>query len=220
MTRVRIAVAVGLWVAAAGYAQQKAIEPDLGKVATGEGWKVFNRTATTAEEAGRKVARLDEKPGDGIAWLEGAEFGNGVIEVELKGRNVMQRSFLGVAFRVVDEKTYDAVYFRPFNFKNTDAARRNHAVQYISHPTYTWQKLRTERPETYEKPVNPAPDPDGYFRVRVEVARPKVRVFVDDAKEPCLTVDELSERTGGKVGLWVGNGSDGAFTKLRITPAK
>ena len=52
--------------------------------------------------------------------------------------------------------TYDAIYFRPFNFRTSDPARRLRAVQYISHPTYTWNKLRAERPGVYEKPVNPA----------------------------------------------------------------
>jgi hypothetical protein len=58
----------------------------------------------------------------------------------------LQQSFVGVAFHGVDGTTYDAIYFRPFNFKTDDPVRRIHAVQYISHPDNPWQKLRDGQP--------------------------------------------------------------------------
>jgi len=116
----------------------------------------------------------------------------------------------------VDGTTYDAIYFRPFNFKAEDPARRKRAVQYISHPTYTWQKLRAEHPGEYEQPVSPVPDPNAWCHVRVIVAAPKVSVFVDQAKEPSLVVNQLSDRHTGRVGLWVGNNSGGDFANLKI----
>jgi hypothetical protein len=64
-----------------------------------------------------------------------------------------------------------------------------------------------------------APDPNGWFRARVVVASPRVSVFVGDAKEPCLVVDQLSTRGKGLVGLWVGNTSGGDFANLKIVPA-
>jgi len=45
-----------------------------------------------------------------------------------------------------------------------------------------------------------------------------VSVFVGDAKEPSLVIDQLNDRTKGLVGLWVGNTSDGDFANLKITP--
>ena len=128
-------------------------------------------------------------------------------------------SFVGVAFHGVDGTTYDAIYFRPFNFKTEDAGRRSHGVQYVSHPIYQWQKLRTEQPGKYEQAVNPVPDPNAWFHARVVVASPKVSVFVADAKEPSLVVDQLSNRKNGLVGLWVGNGSGGDFANLKVVPA-
>src|ERR1051325_780749 len=97
-----------------------------------------------------------------------------------------------------------------------DSARHAHAVQYVSHPTYPWQKLRAEHPGEYEKSVTPAPDPSGWFHVRIVVASPKVSVFVADATEPSWVVSQLSNRHKGRGGLWVGNGSDGDFANLRI----
>src|SRR5437588_839179 len=50
------------------------------------------------------------------------------------------------------------------------------------------------------------------------VASPKVSVFVADAKQPSRVVSQLSDRHKGRVGLWVGNGSDGDFANLILTP--
>ena len=213
------ACVVEISVASRVLAQKKAIEPDLAALAEGKGLKVFNRSLSVLNDGARKGARLSESPGDGVAYLEGIEFTNGVIEIDIRGKDVQQQSFVGVAFHGLDEKTYDAVYFRPFNFRTEDQARRIRAVQYIAHPTYTWQKLRTEQPGKYEKPVNPAPDPNGWFHARIVVASPKVSVFVNDAKEPSLVVDQLSDRKKGLVGLWVGNASGGDFASFKIVPA-
>jgi hypothetical protein len=81
---------------------------------------------------------------------------------------------------------------------------------------YTWNKLRQEHPQKYENTVNPVPDPGSFFHAKIVVEKPKISVFVNDAKEPALIVNELSDRTGGWVGLWVGNYSDGTFANLKI----
>jgi len=188
--------------------QQRTIEP--------KDFVVFNRGVSSLGGGTTQGFRLDERPGDGVAYLRGIELGNGTIEFDVKGKDVQGQSFVGVAFHGVDGTTYEAIYFRPFNFRAEDPVRRGHAVQYISHPTYTWQKLRAERPGIFEQPVNPAPDPNAWFHVRVVVASPKVSVFVGDAKEPCLVVTRLSDRTNGLVGLWVGNNSGGDFADLKI----
>ncbi|MDH5196987.1 MAG: hypothetical protein OEY20_07025, partial [Gemmatimonadota bacterium] len=188
-----------------------------GQVTEGAQWRVVNRVATVLAEDGKPVARLSEALLSGFARLEGVEFDQGVIEFAVRGKNVPQRSFVGVAFHGVDDETYDAVYFRPFNFMSGDSTRRSHGVQYVAHPTFTWQKLRTEHPGEYEQPVDPAPDPDGWFHARVVVEDGTVSVFVNEATAPSLVVGQLSDRAGGWVGLWVGSGSGGDFADLRIT---
>ncbi|HRF46801.1 MAG TPA: hypothetical protein PLC98_04175 [Anaerolineales bacterium] len=51
---------------------------------------------------------------------------------DIKGRSALgqsdppQSNFLGVAFRLVDDQTHDAVYFRPFNFRAEDPDRKSH----------------------------------------------------------------------------------------------
>jgi hypothetical protein len=211
-----LACAAGLYTTSSVLGQKKAVEPDLAAL-VGKGLKIFNRSLSAIND--KKGVRLSESPGDGVAYLEGVEFTDGAIEIDIKGKDVQQQSFVGVVFHGLDEKTYDGVYFRPFNFKTEDQARRIRAVQYISHPTYTWQKLRTEQPGKYEKPVSSVPDPNDWFHARIVVASPKVSVFVNDAKEPCLVVDQLSDRKKGLVGLWVGNTSGGDFANFKIVPA-
>jgi len=207
MSRAALAV---LFAASSLAAQQRAVAP--------KDVQVFNRSASSLSDGTRKGLRLSSSPGDGVAYLRGTEFGNGTIEVDIRGKDVQGQSFVGIAFHGVDSTTYDAIYFRPFNFRTPDSTRHSHAVQYISHPTYTWQKLRAERPGSFEQPVSPAPDPNAWFHVRVVVASPKVSVFVGDAKQPSLVVDQLNDRTKGLVGLWVGNSSGGDFADLKIIP--
>ena len=199
--------------------QGGAIQPDLAQLAVDNRLRSFNRTATRLTDAARIGVRLSEAPGDGVAYLEGIEFANGTMELDVRGKDVQQQSFLGVAFHGVDGVTYDAVYFRPFNFRAEDPDRRKRAIQYISHPDYPWQKLRAEHPGKYEQAVTPVPDPDGWFRVRIVVASPKVSVFVDGANEPSLIVSQLTARGKGLIGLWAGNYSGGDFAKFKLIPA-
>jgi len=213
------ACAVGLSTASRVVGQKKTIEVDLAELAEGKGLKVFSRSISRLNDGARKGVRLSENPAYGVAYLEAIEFANGTIECDVRGKDVQQQSFVGVAFHGVDGTTHDAIFFRPFNFRAEDPARRSHAVQYISHPTYTWNKLRSEHPGKYEQAVHPAPDPNGWFHVRVVVASPNVSVFVDDAKEPSLVVSQLSDRKKGLVGLWVGNNSGGDFANFKIVPS-
>src|ERR687897_3869671 len=197
-------------------AQKKPMEADLASLADGKGLNASKRTISRLTDGARTGVRLSEAEGEGPAYLPGIEFANGTIDLDIKGKDVQGASFVGVAFHGVDGTTYDAIYFRPFNFKTEDQARVLRAVQYISHPAHPWQKLRADHPGRYEKPVEPVPDPNAWFHARVVVASPKVSVFVGDAKEPCLTVNQLSDRKKGLVGIWVGNNSGGDFAKFKI----
>ena len=184
-------------------------------------WQIAGRTTSVVDTNGKRALKLEFAPIMGLVWLKGYDFGNGVIEADMLGQSQPpQSSFVGVAFRVVDAQTYDVVYFRPFNFRASDSTRHSHAVQYVSHPSWQWQRLRSEHPGQYEAPVVPEPDGDRWFHVRVVIERPKVSVFVNDAKTPVLVVNELSDRTRGSIGIWVGDGSGGHFANLRVTRSR
>jgi hypothetical protein len=175
---------------------------------------------TELVDGDRRGARIGVQAGEGAAWIPGVELATGTIEVELRGKDVLQQSFLGIAFGGSTDSTYEAVYLRPFNFRAADPVRRVHAVQYVSEPLYHWDRLRAERPELFENPVDPAPDPNGWVPLRLVVEPTRVQIFVGEGAEPDLVVDRLRPTGGRRVGLWVGNVSDGDFAKLRITPSR
>ena len=193
------------------FAQQKTVTPDLSKVADSKIWTTANRTFNFKDGA----IFMDAKEGDGLAHLNDFTFENGTIELDIKGRDEQGRSFVGVAFHGLNDSTYDAVYFRAFNFKNPE--RSNHSVQYISEPVYTWSKLRNEHPNQYENTVKPVPSPNDWFHATIVVEFPSVKVYVNNSTEPSLAVNQLSTRKKGWLALWVGNGSDGYFKNLKIT---
>jgi hypothetical protein len=199
--------------------QKKTIAPNLGDLVDEKRLKLFNRDVIRLVDGARHGVRLSEASGETVAFLPGIDFATGTIEFDVRGKDLAQRSFVGVAFHGVDAASYDAIYFRPFNFRATDPASRSHAVQYHSLPDFTWQKLRTDQPGKYEQAVHPVPDPNAWFRARVVVANLKTSVFVNDAKDPCLVVSPLNDRKKGLVGLWVGNNSGGDFANFIITPA-
>ena len=182
-------------------------------------WQVINRTATVFTEINRKGISLNEVADDGLMILKGSNFSNGVIELDIKGSSKMQQSFVGIAFHSKDLKTYDGIYFRPFNFKSDDPIRRTHAVQYISLPGYDWEKLRTEFPGKYENKIDPAPGPDEWFHAKIAVNGKHVSVFVNNQQQACLEIDKLNSNTNGGIGLWLGNNSAGSFANLHIMPA-
>lgn len=153
----------------------------------------------------------------GTVWLKDTEFSSGTIEIDLRGKDVFQQSFIGIAFHGTDTTVTDIIYFRPFNFRAEDPVRRIHAVQYVSAPEFSWHKLRTEKNGVYEKAVNPAPAATDWFRARIVVDDKTINVFVNDATTPSLTVNKLNDRKTGMMGLW-NEGLPGDFANLSIRP--
>jgi hypothetical protein len=197
--------------------QTKMVEYDLYEQANNKKLKVFNREVNSFSEGDRKGIRFSSREGDGVALLEGLTFSEGTIELDIRGKDVLQQSFVGVGFHAIDGETLDVIYFRPFNFQSADPVRKIHAVQYVSHPAYPWDRLRKEHNGQYEKAITPPPKADEWFHVKIILKYPMVMVYVNNNTEPSLTVTQLSNRKTGQLGLWVGNNSDGDFSNLKVT---
>ncbi len=90
-------------------------------------------------------------------------------------------------------------------------------MQYIALPKYDWHKLRDSFPGQYEKPVDPAPDPNDWLHVKVLVRAGQGSVFANGKRTPELVVRELVRLSGKRIGFWVGNGSDGDWKDLKLT---
>jgi hypothetical protein len=55
--------------------------------------------------------------------------------------------------------------------------------------------------------------------MRVVVEGTTARLFVHDAPQPTLVVSDLKLGAGqGGVALWIGAGTEGFFSNLRVTP--
>lgn len=152
----------------------------------------------------------------GLIWLTGITFSEGTIEIDLKGNHEMQQTFPGVIFHGVDSSTFDGVYFRPFNFQAEDPVRKIHAVQYISHPQFTWSWLRENKNGQYEKAVTPAPGPNDWFHAKIVVKGKTITVYVNNSDTPSLTVEKLNDRTTGMIGLMCDGVKPGDFANLVI----
>ena len=193
------------------FAQKNEFIPDLTNCNDTTDWIVFNRAVNF--DSG---VHLNSMSGDGFLRLKNYEFRNGRIELDVRGKDQQGRSFVGLAFHGTDDETYDAIYFRPFNFKSPD--RNGNSVQYISHPEFTWSKLREEFPRKYENTIIPVPDPNDWFHVTIHIQKPIVEVFINNSKISSLRIEQLSLQESGWIGFWVGNNSEGYFRNLKIIP--
>jgi hypothetical protein len=194
---------------------QSIFRPDLKNAICGNNWKGKFVSAENTKEDSSEAIMISKTDGGQIVWIDNFTFTNGTIEFDAMGKSgPPQSNFVGVAFRVVDQNIYDAIYFRPFNFRSPNPVNKSHAVQYISQPDWTWQRLRSEYTGKYENNIEPAPDGDAWFHARIVVQKPEVKVYVNNANEPSLIVNELSDRKDGSVGLWC-NGF-GVIANLKI----
>jgi hypothetical protein len=156
-----------------------------------------------------------------LAIVRGTDFQDGVIEVNLSGDTAPDarpefRGFVGISFRVSpDRSRFECLYLRPKNGRSEDQLQRNHSVQYISVPGFTWQKLRSESPGKYESYVDLVPGQ--WTRVRIQVSGRSARLYINRAEQPTLIVNDLKQPIAkGAVALWVGPGTIAHFAHLRI----
>jgi hypothetical protein len=160
-----------------------------------------------------------------LASIEGLDFSNGVIELEIAGAPAAgalegARGFVGIAFRLQnDMKTYDAFYLRPTNGRAEDQERRNHSVQYISHPDWPWFRLRKETPSRYESYVDLMPGE--WTKVKIDVRGERARLYVHGHEQPTLIVNDVKSGAQGKgaVALWLGPGTVAHFRNLSVEPS-
>src|SRR5688500_12681188 len=180
---------------------------------------------STVQHDGRDALRLieaDTRRAGGMAVVNSQFFRNGIIEVDVAGRRgpyavADDRGFIGMAFRVsTDRARYEYIYLRPDNGRAEDQVRRNHSIQYSSHPDFPWPRMRKEFPEKYESYVDL--QPGIWTAMRIEVAGTTARLFVHAKRQPNLIVGDLKHgESEGGVALWIGPGTEAFFSNLRIT---
>ncbi|MEZ5402446.1 MAG: hypothetical protein R2729_22415 [Bryobacteraceae bacterium] len=200
---------------------------------TFKGKRAIVATISPQAEARLRQAKGGQKKGGGVAageagrldhlvLVDGIEFSNGTIEVDLAGEPGSgaaggARGFVGVAFRVQpDRKTYDCFYLRPTNGRADDQERRNHSAQYIAHPDYPWFRLRQETPSKYESYVDI--QPAEWIHVKITVDGDKTRLYVNGAGQPTLIVNDVKSGASGKgaVALWFEGSTIAHYANLKV----
>ena len=177
--------------------------------------RTVNREIIAIDQATNAIS-INNQPGDGMAMLEEVSFSTGTVELELKGENKPGQSFVGLAFNIQNDSTYEAVYFRPFNFQSDEEIRRAHSIQYIFHPKHTWRYLRTNHEGQFEAEFPRRPSPDQWFRVQLKIDDEKVSVYDMVTNTALMSVDRLTQQVSDKIGLWTGNNSQGAWRNLKV----
>jgi hypothetical protein len=182
---------------------------------------------TLSKEAQARTSQLPQEQratGEALVVIQGLEFANGVIEAEIAGAPApgapeSARGFVGIAFRVQnDMRTFEQFYLRPTNGRADDQERRNHTVQYSSHPDWPFFRTRKETPSKYEAYVDALPDV--WTKVRIEVRDSRARLHVHDQEQPTLIVNDLKmgSHAKGAVALTPGPNSIVYFRNVTITP--
>src|SRR4051812_10081157 len=144
----------------------------------------------------------------GVALVRDSSFADGTIEfdVALHGH----ASFAGVAFRAASDDDYELVYLRPHRSRQTDA------LQYtpVDNGSSAWQLYSGEGyTAAAELPLN------RWVHVKLVASGYSALLFVDNAKEPQLTVTALKRPWArGMVGLW-GSLGGANFANVVVSPA-
>jgi hypothetical protein len=166
-------------------------------------WRFRAETARVEPKLGRQSLFLQR----GYAYLDAAAFADGSVEVDVAVPR--QRTFVGIAFRVVSDGNHEEVYLRPHKSGLDDA------LQYepLFDGSSTWQ--------LYSAPhyMRPAEVPkEQWFHLEIRFAGSQASVFLD-SETPLMVVPDLKRGPGpGGIGLW--GGPAGAwFSKLRYQPA-
>jgi hypothetical protein len=162
-----VSTAILLWLAQGPAHWMDALKPH----------RVTIQSVEYREKKAVRVTATDSNDGELLALVAGGEFHDGVIEADIAGKPATTagsgaRGFVGIAFRVAkDPNHYECFYLRPTNGRADDQVRRNHSAQYISHPEFTWDRLRKESTEKYESYVDLVPGEWTHVRIMVKGSR-------------------------------------------------
>jgi len=214
---------VSAWVAAILLLAGRSPDPALPVVS-----EVINGHIETVNYRGQPALKLVPSPelvgkeGGMLALLDGAEFRNGSIEIQVAGAPRVgaaadARGFIGISFRTGPHGVWSEMfYLRPTNGRADDQLRRNHSVQYTSEPDYPWYRLRQESPGVYEPYADL--ETGAWTAMRIEVSGTTARLYVNGAAQPCLIVHDLRHGDGaGRIALWAYLDTDAYFGPISVT---
>ncbi|MFN0107767.1 MAG: hypothetical protein ACKVZH_02865 [Blastocatellia bacterium] len=170
---------------------------DLWKIADGNGWKLFNLSASNLQHKGKEAIQL-ESSGEGFALFEALEFPVGKLDLSIAAVN----QTVGLVVRAVNQNRYDLVSF--------DVEVKP------AKPTLT---IRIgSRSATSELPAHLIGE---WINVRTVVDTLFTAVFIDGKNMPDLKVP-TDEHTGSGdfIGLWTSGNSSALVADLKYIQTK
>jgi hypothetical protein len=137
----------------------------------------------------------------GVALVRGASMENGTIDLDVAASDTT--NFLGIVFRAASPRFSNVVFLR-FGASGTEEA-----VQYgpaFNSLGVAWQVYHGDGANAVaEIPRNQ------WFHLRLEVAGPVARLYVDTASVPTLLVPRIVASGGSCIGIWTGAFGRGAY---------
>jgi hypothetical protein len=192
--------------------------------------QLLNGRAEVVSYRGARAVKLVPLPPasggdeDMLALLDGPDFHNGTIELDVAGAPRAgappdSRGFIGISVRTGPRGEWSELfYLRPTNGRAEDQLRRNHSVQYQSGPEYPWHRLREVHPGVYESYADM--EAGDWTRMRIEVEGTRAKLYVNGASEPSLVVNDLKQGDrAGRIALWAHVTTDAYFGPISVVPA-
>lgn len=196
-------------------------ENNLKAVQTSVSIETINGKKAVKVIKSKSVLKDDEAT---YAKINDVKFKDGIIEVEVLSRLLPDapehaRGFIGLAFRINDDNSrFENIYIRPTNGMADDQLRRNRSIQFFSYPDFKFTDSRRSAPGVYETYADMALN--RWIKLKIEVKAAKAKLFIDNAKQPNLIVNDLKMGADASsyVGLFVDIGTEGYFRNIKITP--
>ena len=192
---------------------QKVIEYNLADLHRSGQLIANNKVITVEQDDSGEFIRLGKTMVGSSILLPADDFKQGKIEALVRGKDIFQGSFAGLAFHAQSDSIFDLVYCRPFNFQTSDSLRRIHMIQYAYFPKLDWQVLRVRYNGIYEKGIANPPKADEWFKLTLDVDEKQVKAYINDSNTPTLVVDKLNQNSTGKVGIF---GLNADFKSIKI----
>jgi len=166
-----------------------------------DNWKTLGSAAVKEHDSEISTSISD---GVGIAYLEGLEFENGIIECDLYSPT--ERAFLGLVFRIGALDNFECIYFQPHTSGKWDA------IQYdpIFNSSASWQLYNGKAYQgTAEIPTQE------WFHVKIKVQDDNAKVYLNNDQNHALSVKLKHRITSGSVGVY--SYHPAIFKNLKVT---
>lgn len=181
---------------------------DLSKIASGDGWRLRNCSASSVEFKGKDAVQFNSGENEGLALYEDLELFNGKIDLAIAaitqnaGQNTGQNA--GLMIRARSESEYEVVKFE------------------VEADSEAQQLKLTVRFDGQSAAVKLSPRLiDEWLVIRVVLAQTFTAVFLNNSNTPCLKVAaQTPYATGGRIGLWIGSRSQALVADLKYIQSK